>query len=106
MYQGTTPTIPITLKGADLTAARIFLTIQSGTVQLTLESGTDFEVTYDGENTVGQITLTQEQTLQMSRTFTVQARWVFPDGSAGASVKKTGDVNDVILKDVIAYVDE
>lgn len=105
MYQGTTPIIPLTFKGVDLSEAKIYLTMADGCKKTrTFVSGEDFEVTFDGTDTTGTIRLTQEQTLNMSAgAHTVQARWVFPDGSAGASKKTTAHVNEVLLKDVISY---
>lgn len=106
MYQGTTPTIPLTFKGIDLSSAKIFLTIEDERKKrsVTFTSGEDFTVEFDGENTVGTIRLTQEQTLAMSPgNCIVQARFVFPDGSAGATGKANVYVNSVIMKGVIEY---
>ena len=93
MTQGTTPTLPITLEGIDLTAARIYLTIQDGETQAlkTYDSVQDaerMEVTYDGKDTQINLTLTQEETLALSKgRATMQARWILADESAGASGK-------------------
>jgi hypothetical protein len=106
MYQGTTPTIPIKFKGVDLTQAKIFLTIQDDRKksQMTFTSGDDFSVEFDGTDTVGTIRLTQEQTLRMSPgNCEVQARFIFPDGSSGATGKTNIFVNPVLLKGVISY---
>lgn len=108
MYRGTTPTLPIRIIGADLTEAKLFLTIEDckRSQQMTLTTPDDFEVTYNSEtkNTEGEVTLTQEQTLALNAgSCQAQIRWVFPDGSAGTTVKRTLTVSDVILKDVIHY---
>lgn len=109
MYRGTTPTLPIRIPGADLTQARLFLTIQDGKdekKQITLVSGEDFTVTYDGEKaaTVGDVTLTQEQTLMLSEgSCKSQIRFTFADGSTGCTQVRSLSVNDVLLKDVISY---
>ena len=106
MYQGTTPTIPLTFKAVDLSSAKIFLTIEDDRKKkkMTFTSGDDFTVTFDGTNTVGTIRLTQEQTLGLSPgNCTVQARFIFPDGSSGATGKASVFVNPVILKGVISY---
>lgn len=105
MYQGTTPTIPLRFRAVDLSRARIFLTIEDrDKKKITFVSGDDFTVEYDGTDTVGTIRLTQEQTLAMaSGACDVQARFIFPDGSTGATKKAGVFVNPVILKDVITY---
>lgn len=106
MYQGTTPTIPLTFKAVDLSSAKIFLTIEDDRKKkmITFTSGDDFEVEFDGTNTVGTLRLTQQQTLGLSPgNCTVQARFIFPDGSSGATEKARIFVNPVILKGVISY---
>ena len=109
MYRGTTPTLPIRIPGSDLTQARLFLTIQDGKDerrQITLVSGEDFTVTYDSEKeaTVGDVTLTQEQTLMLSEgRCKSQIRFTFADGSTGCTQIRSLSVNDVLLKDVISY---
>lgn len=106
MYQGTTPTIPIEIEGIDLTRAKIYLTIEEvkSKKQVTFVSGTDFTVEYDGRKTVGSIHLTQEQTLAINPgNCTVQARFIFPDGEAGATEDSSVYVNPVLLKGVIRY---
>ena len=109
MYRGTTPMLPIRIPGADLTQARLFLTIQDGKdekKQITLVSGEDFTVTYDSEKeaTVGDVTLTQEQTLMLSEgSCKSQIRFTFADGSTGCTQIRSLSVNDVLLKDVISY---
>ena len=108
MYQGTTPTIPITFKDVDLSSARIYITItdDKSNEQLNFVSGTDFTVTYDGEHdTTGSLKLTQEQTLKLypGNAF-IQARYIFPDGNAGATIKAKLSINPVLLKGVISYV--
>ena len=109
MYRGTTPTLPIRIPGTNLTQARLFLTIQDGKdekKQITLVSGEDFTVTYDSEKeaTVGDVTLTQEQTLMLSEgSCKSQIRFTFADGSTGCTQIRSLSVNDVLLKDVISY---
>ena len=106
MYQGTTPIIPLRFKEIDLTEAKIFLTLydEKKKTNKTYESGVDFTVSFDGTDTVGTIELSQEQTLGMSSgAHQAQARWIYPDGTAGATVKKKVYVNDVLLKGVIQY---
>lgn len=108
MYRGTTPTLPIRIHGIDLTQAKIFLSIWGEEKEsiFTLTTPEDFTVDYDRENdeTSGEITLTQEQTLALSAgSCQAQIRFVFPDGRAGATPPREIGVKDVFLKDVIAY---
>lgn len=106
MYQGTTPTIPIEFEDIDLTEAKIYLTLEEAKSkkQVTFVSGEDFTVRYDGKNTVGDIHLTQEQTLDMNPgNCTVQARFVFPDEEAGVTESCSIYINPVLLKEVIYY---
>ena len=106
MYQGTTPVIPVRIKGVDLTEAKIYLTFRNKNESgdFTFVSGEDFAVEFDGEDTVGEIALTQERTLSMAYgPHEVQARFVFEDGTSGATKRATTFVNNVILKDVIRY---
>lgn len=108
MIRGTTPTLPIRIIGTDIHLARVYLTFEdkrTGT-QMTLKTPDDFTVSFDDEtgNTVGDVTLTQEQTMSLQAgSCRVQVRWVFPDGSAGATKQRPITVEDVILKDVITY---
>lgn len=106
MYQGTTPTIPITFRAIDLTEAKIYVTIEDEQKnrQLNFQTPDDFTVTYDGTDTKGSIRLTQEQTLALSGgNCIVQARFVFQDGEAGATTKAKLKVSTVLLRDVIGY---
>ena len=108
MYKGTTPTIPITIHGSDLTNAKVFLTFQWGQngEQITLTTPNDFTLTYNSEDNQmeGNVPLTQVQTLMMdSGDCAAQVRFVFPDGSSGATKKSKLVVNDVLFKDVISY---
>lgn len=108
MYRGTTPTLPVQIRGVDLTDAKLFLSIRDGRKgqTTTLTTPDDFTVSYDSEKemTVGEIALTQEQTLALSAgACEAQIRFVFPDGQAGATVIRQLGIQDVILKGVISY---
>lgn len=106
MYRGTTPTLPIVIPKNDLTAAKLFLTFQSGVMgkQITLTTPDDFTVELDGENTVGSVSLTQEQTLNMiAGGCSAQIRFVFPDGQAGVTRIRPISIEDVLYEDVIKY---
>ena len=107
MYRGSTPTLPIRIPGKDLTEARLFLTIQdskNGALHTFTSDDENFTVSFDGEDTVGEVTLTQEQTLAINAgNAQAQIRFVFENGKAGVTVKRPLCVNDVLLKDVISY---
>lgn len=108
MYRGTTPTLPIRIRKADLSLAKIFLSIRDAENNLafTLTTPEDFTVDYDSEKdeTSGEITLTQEQTLALGAgSCQAQIRFVFPDGRAGAVPPREIGVKDVFLKGVIKY---
>ncbi len=105
MYRGTTPVIPIRIKNVDLTEAKLFLTFCSKSGKpLTLTTPNDFTVSLDGEDTVGEVPLTQTQTFSLAAvTHSAQIRWVTSDGTAGATVIKPVTVNDVLYKEVIHY---
>ena len=109
MYRGTTPTLPIRIPGTDLTQARLFLTIQDGKDerrQITLVSGEDFTVSWDDtlKATVGDVKLTQEQTMMLTEgDCKCQIRFVFSDGSAGATQIRSVGIADVLLKELISY---
>jgi hypothetical protein len=105
MYRGTTPTIPITIKGVDLSEAKLYLTFANKAHhQITLECPRDFNMTFNGTDTVGEVTLTQKQTLELSATpYDVQIRWITSNGIAGVTTMQTVNVSDVLLKGVITY---
>jgi len=108
MYRGSTPTLPIEIQGADLTRAKLFLTIKNREqgMQFTLTAPEDFTVTYDQEKdrTIGDVTLTQEQTLSLQAGNCVaQIRYIFPDGAADATLMAEISVKDVLKEGVICY---
>lgn len=106
MYQGTTPVIPVRFDGADLSLAKVYLSLydEKNKELYTFESGNDFTVEKDGDDSVTYLHLTQEQTLALGvGTCTFQARWIFSDGSAGATQKARAYIQDVLQKGVISY---
>lgn len=105
MYRGTTPTLPVRIKGVDLTNTKIFLTFSSKMGKLlTLEYPGDFTVELDNGDTVCNVTFTQEQTLWFKpEAYFVQARWIDSNNIAGATKTKQLCIRDVLLKDVIYY---
>lgn len=110
MYQGSTPTLPIRIPGKDLTNAKLFLTIKdgrNGTIQTFVSGDGRFSVSFDGTDTVGELTLTQQETLAINGgKAEIQVRFIFENGKAGVTKKVLLTVNDVLLKDVISYADE
>lgn len=108
MYQGTTPTIPITIEGVDLTEARVIITIKDEKKRVlhNYESARDFIVYKSGDDSVTNLTLTQEDTLNYGDGLcSVQARWVFPDGIAGATQEAHIQMQAVLNKELISYGD-
>lgn len=108
MFRGSTPILPIEIEGADLTEARIFLTIENRSqgLQMTLQAPEDFTVTYDAEKkkTLGEVPLTQEQTLALKAgECLAQIRYIFPDGTADATDTARIGVQDILMEGVIAY---
>lgn len=106
MYRGSTPTLPIRIIGKDLTEAKLFLTIQdkSGKNTTITSDSERFTVEFDGQDTVGEVELTQTETLAIEAGNAYsQIRFIFSNGKAGVTVKKPLCVNDVLLKDVISY---
>ena len=108
MYIGTTPTLPIEILGIDLTAAKVFLTIEDAAQrnQFTLTAPEDFTVTYDAEHdkTTGHVTLTQKQTLSIKAgQCRAQIRFIFADGSADATNTVPVTFDDILMKGVISY---
>ena len=95
MKRGTTPTNTFKTN-IDLTGATIFLTYsQRGRVVLE-KTGDDLEITAEAIVT----RLTQKDTLGFDalQKVSIQIRYVFPDGTAGASNIMTASVGE-ILKD-------
>lgn len=62
MRRGTTPTIRAIVKKNDLTEYNLYLTFKCGAVR-TIKSGSDLNVTLDGEDTRIECALTQKDTL-------------------------------------------
>lgn len=106
MYQGTTPTIPLRFEGINLAEAKVYVSLyDEKKKQLHVyESGRDFMVSQSGYDSITSLALTQEETLGLGVGLcTIQGRWVFPDGSAGATKKVSIQVQSVLQKDVISY---
>lgn len=104
MRRGTTTTHVINT-GIDLTSARVFITyVQGATKRLDIDNS-DSRVTVSSENIT--IELTQEDTLAFVAGVPtqVQVRYIFSDGTAGASNPMTFNVDNVLKDGAIAYTD-
>ena len=108
MYQGTTPSFELLIPGHDLTDAAVFVTLESGTKQLTL-TGDRLEIDYDSteqKTTVG-FGFSQEETFKLpTGTMKVQVRWVDENDEAWATEEGQLNVNSVLLKKVISRAAE
>lgn len=106
MYQGTTPTLPIRIKGKDITSAKIYFTLKDTKdfINTHITGDGSFNVAFDGDDTIGEIKLTQEETLKIeSGSVKIQCRYIFSDGTAGATRIAKLRVEDILLKEVISY---
>lgn len=93
MIRGTTPTH--TFKTSiDLTGATVFVTYAQGGKTVLEKSGNTLVISEDSIVT----RLTQKETLafQPVKRVSIQIRYVFPDGTAGASNIMNADVADVL----------
>ena len=95
MKRGTTPTNTFKTN-IDLTGAAVFVTYSQRGKNVLEKSGEDLSVSEDAV----VMRLTQKDTLGFTATekVRIQIRYVFPDGTAGASNIMTAEVGD-ILKD-------
>lgn len=103
MYQGTTPAIVFSIKGYDLTDATVYVSFKRGNDVLTK---TGVEVSWDETTQISTVVceLTQEETLAMKRgAVVVQIRFIYENGQAYATNKKTIEMQDVIYPAVIEF---
>lgn len=107
MYRGSTPTFPFKICGKDLTGAKLFITIRddkTGNLQTVTSDEERLSFSFDGTDTVGEVTLTQEETLAINAgSARVQIRYIYPNGKAGVTQTEAISVKDVLLKEVISY---
>jgi len=102
MYQGTTPTLVLTLDDANLDGCTCYVTIKSGS-KLVTKSGTDLDVS---GNQIS-VMLSQDDTLGMTPgSVEIQARWIDSNGNAMASDVGKAKVSGVLYKQTIDYVEE
>lgn len=104
MISWTTPTLRLTVRGADLTGTEVHATIkQSGRDPI---EGEIVSVTYDSESnsTVVLADYTQAQTGGIRRGgATVQINFVTAEGRRLATAEKRIEVGDNHIKEVLAY---
>ena len=108
MYQGSTPSIPIRFEGVNLTEAKVYITVydEMKKKQYDFESGKDFIVSIAGDDSVTDLSMSQEQTLALGTGLcSIQGRWVFSDGVAGTTQRASIQVQPAIKKEVISYGD-
>lgn len=104
MIQWTTPTMRLTVRGADLTATEVYATIRQGAN--TPVEGEITSVTYDSDAdaTVILADFTQLQTGGIRRgEATVQLNFVTAEGKRLATAEKRIEVGDNHIKEVLAY---
>lgn len=107
--RGSTPTITLTIDGADLTDATTYFTVKQGTETLTkVAPGEDpsiwIEVYEDGSDVC--VVLSQEDTLKfIEGVAEVQIRWIDADGTAHVSGVVRMTFDKVLLEGVIEHED-
>lgn len=105
MIQFTTPTLRLTVRGADLTGTEVYATIRQGGGRDPIE-GEITSVTYDGEAeaTVVLADFSQTQTGRLRKgEATVQVNFVTAEGRRLATAEKRIEVGDNHIKEVLAY---
>lgn len=104
MINFTTPTITLIVKGVDITAADIYVTLEQMQTTLT-KTGAELETEAEENNTVIRMTLTQEESasFEYSSGAAVQVNWITADGTRGATGIKTIGVLRNLLDEVIDY---
>ncbi len=104
MIQYTTPTLRLTVRGADLTGTDVYATIKQGGRDPI--EGEITSVTYDGEAdaTVVLADFTQLQTGRIRKgEATVQINFVTAEGRRLATAEKRIEVGDNHIKEVLEY---
>lgn len=101
MRRGTTPTLTCTIDGADLTDSHVYMTIQQGGTEITIENP-EIETTETGCKIT--VTLTQEQTLKLKAgVIDIQFRWITSDGTALATDVQQVEVYKILKQGAISY---
>lgn len=111
MINFTTPTINLTVEGADISSMDVYVTLQQGAYELT-KSGDDLTIQTE---TIGQVTntnisftLSQEESASFKPKYSVavQVNWINENGIRSATEIKTIRVTPNLLDEVIAYESE
>lgn len=105
--QGTTPAIEVTAIGEQLADATVYVTISQGDSQITKtnkHNNPAVTVEADGDNTKITAILSQSDTFRLRPgAGRVQIRWIFEDGTAGASDFGYVEVGETMYREVISY---
>lgn len=102
MRRYTTPTIELTVHGADLTGCECWVSIIQGKAKIEIQA----TPTLDGEDTTLTVQLTQEQTGMLSRgSARVQVNWIDEGGHRNATTIREVEVSGNLLERVIEYGD-
>lgn len=107
MINYTTPTITLTVEGADITADDVYVTLKQGNIEFTRAKNTlNIEATSGRRpDTVISFTLTQQETARFNTKDVVQAQvnWINSDGIRAATGIALLKVKRNLLDEVINY---
>lgn len=102
MRRYTTPTLPLTVRGADLTGCDVWVTITQGAHRIERKVA----CSYDGTDTAIELALSQEETGALKRGKSkVQVNWVDRDGHRDATRIREVDVAENLQDRVVGYGD-
>lgn len=110
MINYTTPTIPLTVEGVDLTGNDVYVSLEQGKTELT-KTGADLviETETQGQTTDTNITFTLTQTesamFDFGKSVSIQVNYINSSGVRDATEIKTIRVMRNLLDEVIAYGD-
>lgn len=98
----TTPTEHLVIKGVDLSACEVMVSMSQGVRQLDLVAD---DVTYDGSDTHIYLHLSQAQSATFFKgNVRVQVNWISPDGKRDATLEGDipwhGNLLDKVVEDV------
>ena len=102
MVRFTTPTDTYKVIGVDLTGCKVWISYQQGARELDVEADT---ITYDGEDSIVSVELTQAQTaaFREGRKLLVQINWIYLNGKRDATVQAEVDVMGNLLERELTY---
>lgn len=103
MKQGTTPTLPITVKGQNLVDMRVYVAFRCNGKVLE-KTNEDMTITYDAPDTILAVRLTQQETLQFQVGWLdIDARWVGRNGDTWGTDVARIKVTESIIKRPLEY---